>query len=97
MSDEADALRGRRAREVLDNEVYADSYAMLEKEVITQWRDSRNPEDREQLHQFLMMLAKVQNALETVMRTGQVAQAEVSRKKSKAEQIGDVLTSRLAA
>ncbi|SDQ42257.1 hypothetical protein [Pseudoxanthomonas sp. CF125] len=97
MSDEADALRGKRAQEVLDNEVYADSYASVEAELINKWRDSRNPEDREQLHQFLMMLGKVQNALETVMRTGEVAAAEIARKRSKAEQIGDVYTNRWAA
>jgi hypothetical protein len=97
MSDEADAQRGRRAQEVLDNEVYADAYAAVEKELISKWRDSRNPEDREQLHQFLMMLGKVQNALETVMRTGEVAAAEISRKRSKAEQIGDVYAMRSVA
>jgi hypothetical protein len=96
MSDEADAIRGKRAQEVLDNEVYADSYALLEREVIAKWRDSRSSEDREQLHQFLMMLGKVQNALETVMRTGQVAQADLDRKRTKAEQIGAVLNGRSA-
>lgn len=97
MSDEADALRGKRAQEVLDNEVYAESYAAIEQEILSKWRDSRSPEDREQLHQFRMMLDKVQNALETVMRTGEVAAAEIARKRSKAEQIGDVYTKRWAA
>lgn len=96
MSNETDALRGKRAQEVLDNEVYSEAYAAIEKEVIRKWRDSRDGEDREQLHQFLMMLGKVQNALETVMRSGEVAQAEIQRKASRADQIRDVFAQRAA-
>lgn len=96
MSNEADALRGKRAEEILNNEVYSQSYAMLETEVIGKWRESRNADDREQLHQFLMMLGKVQNALETVMRTGQVAQAEITRKATRADQMTRFVRDRAA-
>jgi len=97
LSNEAQALRGKRAQEVLDNEVYAESYALLESEVIQKWRESRNPEDREQLHQFLLMLAKVQNALESVMRSGLISADLVGRQQSKADQIGEAYARRWAA
>lgn len=86
MSHEQDALRGKRAQEVLDNEVYAEAYQQIEQEIIRQWREARNPQDREQLHQLLLMHEKARNALETVMRSGQVAEAELGRKLSRAEQ-----------
>ena len=86
MGHESDALRGKRAQEVLDNEVYAEAWAAIETEIIAQWREARNQADREQLHQLLLMHGKAKNALETVMRDGQVAQAELSRKLSRAEQ-----------
>lgn len=97
MSHEADVLRGKRAQEVLDNEIYAESYALLEAEVIQKWRESRNPEDREQLHQFLLMLGQVKTALESVMRSGVVAADLIGRRKSRAEQIGEASLRRSAA
>jgi hypothetical protein len=79
--------RGNRAREVIENEVYAEAWAAIEKEIIEQWRSARNPQDREQLHQLLLMHAKAKTALESVMRSGQIAEAEIARKQSRAEQM----------
>jgi hypothetical protein len=97
MSLEADVQRGKRAQEVVDNEVYAEAWAGIETEIIRQWREARNPEDREQLHQLLLMHGKAKTALEAVMRSGQVAEAELSRKLSRAEQIGKAYSQRWAA
>lgn len=80
MSYERDAQRGRLADEVLQNEVYAEAYSLIEQEVIQKWREARSPQDREQLHQMLQMLGKVRGALETVMRSGKVAEAEIQRR-----------------
>lgn len=97
MSLEQERDRGRLAQEVLDNAVYVESHAAIEQEVIRQWREARNPQDREQLHQLLLMHERAKAALEQVMRTGQLAQAELQRKATKAEQIGRVLLDRLHA
>lgn len=94
---ESDRERGRLAREVLDNPIYAEAHAAIEQEVIKQWREARNTQDREQLHQLLLMHAKAKTALESVMRTGQLAEAELQRKASRAEQIGQVLNERFTA
>lgn len=85
MSLQTEMERGHRAREVIENEVYAEAWAAIESEVIRQWRDARSPQDREQLHQFLLMHEKAKTALESVMRTGQLAEAEIARKQSRAE------------
>lgn len=88
MSNELEAERGRLAQAVLDNEVYADAYAQLEQEIVTKWREARDKDEREQLHQLLLMLGKVQKALEAVMRSGKVSSAELLRRASLPERIG---------
>lgn len=89
MSLTIDIERGRRAEEVLENPIYRESVESIENEVIRQWREARNPQDREQLHQFLLMLGKVQTALEATMRSGKVAADLISRERTRAEQIGE--------
>ena len=94
MSHEADIQRGKLAQEVLENPIYIEAHEAIEKETIRLWREARNPEDREQLHQLLLMHAKAKTALESVLRSGQVAEAELSRKLSRAEQIGQAYAQR---
>lgn len=97
MSDEADLKRGQLAQEVLDNPIYIEAHAVIEQETIRLWREARNPADREQLHQLLLMHEKARTALEAVMRSGQIAEENLSRKLSRAEQIGEVYQKRWAA
>lgn len=98
MSDQRDVERGRQAQEVLDNPIYAEAYAAIEGEVIRQWREARNQQDREQLHQLLLMHERAKTAIESVMRTGEIAAAELQRKASKAERMtGHILQRNLAA
>lgn len=82
MTDEHDVMRGEQAREVLENPVYLDAYGQVEQELYRQWRESRNQHDREQLHQFLMMLSKVKTAMEATMRSGQIAKDKLLQKQS---------------
>ena len=97
MSHEAEVQRGKLAQEVLDNPIYIEAHAAIEQETIRLWREARNPEDREQLHQLLLMHDRAKTALESVMRSGQVAEAELSRKLSRAEQVGQAYASRWPA
>lgn len=94
MSNETDVRRGQRAKEVIENEVYAEAWTVIEQEIISQWRQARNADDREQLHQLLLMHGKAKAALETVMRTGEVAQAELKRQQSRAEQMTSAVSPR---
>lgn len=88
MTPEQIATRGRLASEVLENEVFQQAFTDIEQEVIRLWRDSRDAKDREHLHQLLMMLSKVRTVLESAMRSGKVATADLQRKASLSERIG---------
>jgi predicted restriction endonuclease len=90
MSLERESERGRLAADVLKNEVYVEAYTKLETEIIEKWREARSTQDREQLHQMLLLLAKVQRARESVMSSGKVADAEIQRRSLK-DKIGRVL------
>lgn len=96
MSLESEALRGKQAQEVIDNPIYAEAWAALEQGIISQWRAARNAADREQLHQLLLMHEQARTALESVMRTGEIATAELNRKLSRAEQMLAGMTPRAA-
>ena len=85
MSDHSEAERGRLAQSVLDNTVYAESYALIEESLTRVWRDSRDAKEREEVHQLLRMLDKTKALIESVMRTGKLAEAEIKRKQSLAE------------
>ena len=87
MSDEQEAIRGRLAQDVLDNPVYAESYGMIEQEIMAKWRDSRDALEREELHRLLKMLSKARNVIESAMRTGQLAAAELERKRTLADRL----------
>lgn len=87
MSYEAEIQRGKRAQEVLDNEVYTKAHADIETEIIRLWREAKNTDDREQLHMLLGLHGQVRTALESVMRSGLIAEAELSRKMGRAEQM----------
>jgi hypothetical protein len=89
VSLELDKQRGQQAQAIISDPVYAESYSAVETEIILQWRAARDKDDREQLHLMLLMLEKVRQSLESVMRSGQVATAEIERKRSKAELMAD--------
>lgn len=88
MSLEKDAERGRQAQAVLDNPVYVESYGLIEQEITRKWRDSRDASEREELHRLLKMLDKARTVLESTMRSGRVAEADIQRKRSLAERVG---------
>lgn len=85
MSLETEARRGLLAKEVLDNEIYTEAHASVEAEIIRLWREARDPADREQLHALLGLHDKIRTAMESVMRSGELAQAELARKQTQAE------------
>lgn len=87
MSHQAEAERGRQAKAVLENAVYAESYDALEKGIISRWRDSRDAADREELHRQLMSLLLMRSQIESVMRSGQVSEKELGRQQTRAEQM----------
>ena len=89
MSLQNEALRGDLARQVLENEVYAEAYGLIEQEITKAWRESKNPAEREELHRALRSLSKVQRVLEATMDSGKVALKSLELERSKLQRIGD--------
>jgi hypothetical protein len=87
MTNEIDAQRGQQAQAVLDNPIYQDAYAKLEESLVGKWKESRSLDEREECHRFLVILQKVHAALDSTMRSGQLAQAEINRKRKLAEKL----------
>ena len=81
---------GDRAKEILENEQYRAAFDSIEQEILTQWKQSpaRDPEGREKLYTYLMLLRKVKAHLSTSLDTGKLAQMDLDHKKSLAERIG---------
>lgn len=89
MSLQNEAQRGEMARQVIENEVYAEAYTLLEQEITRAWRDSKDAAEREELHRALRSLVKVQKVLESTMNSGKVAAATLQAEKSRAQRILD--------
>ena len=94
MSLEQEAERGRLAQEVLDNPVYADGFQLIEQGLTQAWRESRDRAEREELHQLLKALDKVQTLLASTMRSGRIAADELVKRATLAQRIGHRLTQR---
>lgn len=88
MSYEQDAQRGQLAENVLTNEVYLSAYRGIEQGILAKWRESDDKAEREELHKLLKLLDKVQNLMESTMRSGQIAAKELERKRSLSERVG---------
>lgn len=93
MSLERDIERGRNAQAVLDSPVYAESYTLIEQELTRLWRESRDKDEREELHRLLRMLDKARNVLEATMRSGQLAADDLRKRQNLAQRIGARLRS----
>lgn len=89
MAIEHDITRGGKAREVLENEVYIESFDIIKTEILNTWQQSpsRDLEGREKLFLMLSMLNKVQATLQSVAETGKLAQAELNHKRTMMDRI----------
>lgn len=96
MSLQNESQRGDMARQVLENEVYAEAYTLLEAEITRAWRESRDQAEREELHRALRSLSKVKTVLESTMKSGQVAVDKLQQERSRAQRIGDYYKRALA-
>lgn len=87
MSREAEAERGRLAEAILLNPVYVESYELVEQALITKWKASNDPKEREDLHSLLRLQEKSRKLLEATFRDGRVAEKELERKQSLLERM----------
>ena len=89
MNDSQRIYEGNRATEVLQNEVFQNVFAAIEKEMTEQWMNSpaRDAEGREKMYMYLQMLKRVKIHLTTAMETGKLTCLELEHKKSLAQRL----------
>lgn len=73
--------RGKRAKRILEDELWLDAWATLENALVSGWKTSpaRDAEGREALWMALQMAGRVRASLESHMRTGQMAEMQLER------------------
>jgi len=71
--------RGRHAEAVLENPAFASAFEQIEKEIVTQWKNSKDPSEREKLHLSLSLLQRLESVLKQALTNGKVAAQIVER------------------
>jgi hypothetical protein len=87
MTPDEEIYRANRAKEVLENEVYIDTFKKLEEELRTAWETSpaRDKEGRELLWLTLGQLRRVQAMLEHTMASGKLKAQDLAHKQARAK------------
>ena len=75
--------RGARAKALLGDDLYCESFYTLETEYLKAWRETgpKQMQERELLWQAIQVLGKVRDHLKVVVDNGKIAQAELDRLK----------------
>ena len=78
---------GDRAREVLENEAFAQAFADLKEEITQQWQHSpsRDTEGREKLWLMLSLSNKLELILKSSLETGTLAKLELEHQRTLAQ------------
>jgi hypothetical protein len=92
MSLENDVQRADLARQVIENTVYAEAHTLIELEITRKWRESKDKDEREDLHRALRALVMVKTVLESTMKSGKVAANKLTQDRSRVQRIGDYLS-----
>ena len=85
--------RGERAREILENELFIESFEVIEQEIIEQWKSApaRDVEGREKLYLLLKLSEKYKSALTRVIETGKLSKQELGHQRSMQERAKEYL------
>jgi hypothetical protein len=78
---ERDAQRGRRAEQLLADELVIEIFDTMRKEYLQWWEASpaRDTEGRERCWQAVQLLGKVRSHLQAMAADGKLAKAEIER------------------
>ena len=87
MDIDVNLARGARAKEILENEIYIETFDIVESELLAAWKSSpvRDVDGREKLFLMLGLLTKLKLALQSTMDTGKIAQHELLHKQTLAD------------
>jgi len=93
MELEQKVARGARAKEILSDEVYTETFETVKQGLIDLWANSpaRDSEGREKAYLMLGMLNKLQLVLQTTMETGMLAAADLKHQRTMLERAKDLL------
>ena len=93
MSIEEEINRAQRAKLLLDDELLAEAFTILESEYTQAWKESleREGDKRDRLWLMLRLLQRVRGHLLEVMEAGKVAQHKLDEKESFATRLRKVI------
>jgi hypothetical protein len=93
MSDTEDVRRRQLAKQVIENEIYAESYDLIEKEIYRKWRESRDEKEQLRLRDMQLALGKTRQVMEGVMFNGELALKKLQADRNRVQKIGDYFKS----
>ena len=79
MNEHQEVERGKHAEAVLDNIAFKSAFEQIEKDIINQWKQAKDPLDREKLHLSLQMLSRLESVLKASIANGQVSMQILER------------------
>jgi len=85
--------RAQLAREVLDNEVYQESMAQLQTEILAKWQNEVDQGQREWLWSMIRASKRLEKVLEQTMVTGQLRAKQIEMEQGRLAKIGKVFRS----
>jgi hypothetical protein len=79
MNERQEVEHGRHAEAVLENVAFKAAFEQIEKDIINQWKQSKDQQDREKLHLSLQLLSRLESVLKASIANGQVASQILER------------------
>lgn len=81
MTPDEELRRGDQARQVIENEIYAESWQSVRDGIISAWENApiRDKEGQNELKLMLKLLNDVRANIETTMQTGKMAKIMIER------------------
>ncbi|MES2637564.1 MAG: hypothetical protein V4605_09580 [Pseudomonadota bacterium] len=88
--------KGIKAKEVLENDVYIEAYALVKQEITDQWQNSpaRDAQARETLYLMTKLVDKLKTVMQTTMETGKLAELELQHQETLAQKAKRVVSMR---
>jgi hypothetical protein len=83
--------RAQLAKEVLDNEVYKESMAQLQTEILAKWQNEVDQGQREWLWSMIRASKRLEKVLEQTMVTGQLRAKQIEMEQGRLAKIGKAL------
>ena len=78
-----DTIRGKLAKDVLENPVYIEAFELIRKELYAKWLSCDNPQEREAIFSLSKSADKLETTLKRTMANGAVELQILEHKKKK--------------